>query len=69
MPTAPNMQTIYTRIIPTNNLPTWYAACPMVKATPEKTVAHLNKVAQQRGIEARYELCTRDEWAAYRLGK
>ena len=36
------------------------------KKTPEATVAHLNKVAKDRGLQATYSLATEQEYWAYR---
>ncbi len=44
----------------------WFASSPMVKATPETTVVHLNKLAQRRGIPATYELATEAQYWDYR---
>jgi hypothetical protein len=38
----------------------------MSKATPEKTIVHLNALAVIRKIDARYELASEEEYTAYR---
>lgn len=51
------------------NMPAWYATSVMAKATPEKTVQHLNKLAQKRGIAATYSLATQEEYDAYKAAQ
>ena len=46
--------------------PHWFATSLLHKATPEDTVAYLNRVAQpQQGAAATYTLATQAEYDAY----
>ena len=56
---------IKVRIEVPNQTP-WYATSVLHKATPEKTVAYLNRRAQQQGIGASYFLATQAEYDAYK---
>lgn len=44
----------------------WFATSPMVKSTPEKTVAYLNKLSKERNLGSTYRLATLQEYMAYR---
>lgn len=43
-----------------------YSISPTINGTPEKTIEKLNKVAKKRGVNATYELSTKDVYWAYR---
>jgi hypothetical protein len=47
-------------------LPDWYATSLKLAATPEKTVAMLNKMPIKQGSPATYTLATDAEYWAYR---
>jgi hypothetical protein len=50
----------------TAGLPVSYFTAVMVKATPEKTVAHLNKLAVASKLHTTYTLATDEQYWAYR---
>lgn len=47
-------------------LPDSVSSCVMQRATPELTVAYLNKMSMKRGVGATYRLATEEEYWAYR---
>lgn len=59
------MQIVYTKqTFPDGHI--WYTSSVLVKATPEKQVAFIQKQADKHGIKCRYELVTRAEYMAGR---
>lgn len=44
----------------------WFATSIMHKATPEKTVVYLNRLARLQGTGATYTLATQDQYDAHR---
>lgn len=47
----------------------WFATSLLHKATPEKTVEHLNKLAKQQGTGAVYALASQQDYDAYKAAQ